>query len=90
MKLREVLTEIAKPTYRVRNKERLVQVLHEFLLAQAREWGAKANYPRDDWTEEDKLADSYERLTHLPLRQVLPEIKEKSDEVVRKAGWNRD
>ena len=86
------LNEISKPTYRIRGRERLVKILHEFLLAQAREWGAKTQYanPDENWTDVDKLADHYDRLTQMSLRTLLPEMKEKSDELARDAGWNRD
>lgn len=96
MKLHEVmLTEITKPTYRVRGQDRLIKLLHEFLLAKAHEWSEKTQYAHPmaghaEWTDADKLADSYERLTNYTLRNLIPEIKEKSDELAREAGWNRD
>ena len=86
------LNEISKPTYRDRGRERVVKLMHEYLLAHAGLWAEKAQYanPQHEWTEDAKLADHYERLTHMPLRQILPEMKEKSDELARDAGWNRD
>lgn len=87
MKLNEVM---AKPTYRVRGRERLVKLLHEFLLTQAKEWIGKTQYAGAERTDADKLADNYERLTHYSLRNLIPEIIEKSDELARDAGWNRD
>ena len=83
------LNEISKPTYRIRGRERLIKLLHEFLLAQAKEWVDRTQYGVGQ-TEAAKLADSYDRLTHHTLRNLLPEIKEKTDELARDAGWHRD